>query len=92
MKGVQRLDVLINLSTGICSLPGPAFAFFMVMVINEARMCCLPSCRRGGCVWAATRVHSIQGTAHESLKSLAGSLCSISSSCLEGSGAGPCMA
>lgn len=72
MKGVQRLDVLINLSTGIRALPGPAFAFFMVMVINDARMCCLQSCRRGGCVWAATRVHSIQGTAHESLKSLAG--------------------
>ena len=58
MKGVQRLDVLINLSTGIRALPGPAFAFFMVMVINEARMCCLPCCRRGGCAWAATRVHS----------------------------------
>lgn len=55
-----------NLSTGTRSLPGSAFAFFMVMVINDARMCCLQSCRRGGCVWAATRVHSIQGTTHES--------------------------
>ena len=71
-EGCAATRCIGNLSTGTRSLPGSAFAFFMVMVINEARMCCLPCCRRGGCVWAATRVHSIQGTAHESLKSLAG--------------------